>query len=129
MTTKKQDNSIPAAKLTLYHKLLDTDPMIERKGKSLPYTSHKGNMFSFLSPGGTLAIRLPENDRKNFLEKYKTTLMESQGVIMKEYVMVPDGLLKKTNELKVYLQISYDYIRSLKPKKTKSKAARPTKSN
>ncbi len=38
---------------------------------------------------------------------------------MKEYVAVPDALLKKTRELQKYLELSYAYAKTLKPKPTK----------
>jgi hypothetical protein len=78
-------------------------------------------MFSHLSKTGTLGLRLPKEDRDTFLEKYNTTLYESYGAIMKEYVTVPDELLENTAELKPYLDISYEYIQTLKPKPTKKK--------
>lgn len=118
MATKK-DNKIPPDKLALYDRLIDTNPAIERKGASLPYTPHNGHMFTFLSATGTLAIRLSEKDRENFIKKYKTALLEAHGTIMKEYVAVPDSLFKKTNELKLYLSASFDYVKSLKPKSAK----------
>lgn len=40
---------------------------------------------------------------------------------MKEYVVVPDGLLKKTEELKATFEASYAYVSALKPKPTKRK--------
>ena len=40
---------------------------------------------------------------------------------MKEYVTVPDSLLKNTNVLRKYLDMSYAYIKTLKPKATKKK--------
>ena len=86
-----------------------------------PYTSYNGHMFTFLSQAGTLGIRLPDNERINFLKKYKTTLIEAHGVIMKEYVAVPDDLLLKVTELKKYLDLSFEYVKSLKPKGTKKK--------
>ena len=52
------------------------------------------------------------------MDKYKTTLVEQYGIVQKEYVMVPDSLLKKTNELKQYFDISYKYVSGLKPKAT-----------
>jgi len=76
-------------------------------------------MFTFLSESGTLAIRLPENERESFLIQYNSSLMESQGTIMKEYVAVPESLLKNTNELKKYLDMSYEYAKTLKPKDLK----------
>jgi TfoX/Sxy family transcriptional regulator of competence genes len=45
--------------------------------------------------------------------------MESHGAIMKEYAAVPENLLKKTNELKKFLDISYEYVKTLKPKPQK----------
>ena len=78
-------------------------------------------MFSFLTKEGTLALRLSEDDRAAFLKKYKTRLCEQHGTVLKEYVEVPEGLLKKTPELKTYFDASYEYVASLKPKPTKRK--------
>ena len=114
-------SSIPAEKLELYEKLVATNPKIERKGATHPYTSLNGNMFTLLNPPGTLAIRLPADEREKFLKKYKTTLFEAYGAVMQEYVTVPDALLKKTNDLRKYLDLSYEYVKTLKPKPTKKK--------
>jgi TfoX/Sxy family transcriptional regulator of competence genes len=121
MSAKKK-SPIPAEKVALYEKLLATIPEIERKGADNPYTSVNGNMFSLLlSPEGRLALRLPEQDREQFIKRYKTALFEAYGTVMKEYVAVPDGLLKKTRELQKHLASSYAYARALKPKPTKKK--------
>jgi TfoX/Sxy family transcriptional regulator of competence genes len=88
----------------------------------MPYTSINGHMFTYLGKSGSLGIRLPKDEREAFLEKYKTTLYESYGAIMKEYVTVPDDLLEDTEELKPYLAISYEYVKSLKPKPSKKKS-------
>lgn len=116
---KERKKDILPGKLALYDKLVETNPDIKRKGATLPYTSHNGHMFTFLSPSGELGIRLPENDREEFIKKYKTTLMKAQGTIMKEYVAVPDQLFKSTNDLKKYFDLSYEYVKSLKPKPQK----------
>ena len=121
MSAKKKCN-IPADKQALYDKLLATNPKIERKGAANPYTSLNGHMFTYLNPSGTLALRLPEKKREEFLKKYKTTLFEAYGAVMKEYVTVPDSLLKNTKVLQQYLDMSIDYIKTLKPKPTKKKA-------
>ena len=117
MATKK--NNIPADKLELYDQLIATNPKIQRKGAANPYTSLNGHMFSYLNPSGSLALRLPEEEREKFLRKYKTTLFEAYGAVMKEYVTVPDSLLKNTKELQKYLELSYRYIETLKPKPAK----------
>jgi hypothetical protein len=117
---KKPD--IPADKLALYDKLIATHPEIERKGAANPYTSLNGHMFSLqLGPKGVMALRLPENERDKFLKKYDTTLYEAYGAVMREYVTVPDSLLKNTNGLEKYLAMSYAYVKTLKPKATRKK--------
>ena len=113
--------NIAPNKMQLYRELLASHPEIELKGKNNPYTSHNGHMFTFISKDGVLAIRLPKEERNKFLEKYNTTLMESYGAVMKEYVRVPDNMLSDTNLLKKYLGLSYNYIKSLEPKSTKKK--------
>jgi TfoX/Sxy family transcriptional regulator of competence genes len=111
----------PDDKVELYDRLIATNPDIERKGKTMPYTSHNGHMFTYLSKTGSMGLRLPKEDREAFLEKYNTSLFEQYGAVMKEYATVPDDLLKNTEELKEYLDISFEYIKTLKPKPTKKK--------
>jgi len=124
VSTKK--SAIPGEKVALtvaqYDKLIATIPQIERKGDANPYTSLNGNMFTLLHQSRTLAIRLPEDKREEFLKKYRTTLFEAYGAVMKEYVTVPDSLLKNTKELRKYLEASYQYAQTLKPKPTKKKS-------
>jgi len=115
MATAKK-SSIPPDKLALYEELIATNPKIERKGAVHPYTSLNGHMFTYLDQSGTMAIRLPKDEVDAFLKKYKTTLFESYGVVKKDYVTVPDSLLKKTAELRKYLDISYEHVKTLKPK-------------
>jgi hypothetical protein len=78
-------------------------------------------MFSYLGKTGALALRLPAVVREAFLTKYKTTLCEQYGIVQKEYVIVPEALLGKTQELKEFFDLSYAYVSSLKPKPTKKK--------
>jgi hypothetical protein len=109
-------NAIPAGKLELYEKLIATHPKLERKGAAHPYTSLNGHMFTYLDQTGTLGIRLPKDELEAFLKKYKTSLFKSYGVVKKDWVTVPDTLLKNTKELKKYLEISYKFVGTLKPK-------------
>jgi hypothetical protein len=112
----KSKASAAPDKLALYEKLVATDPSIERKGATNPYTSLNGHMFSRLDPSGKMALRLPAGEREEFLKKYKTTLFHPYGIVQKEYVSVPDALLNNTKELKKYFDISVRYVRGLKPK-------------
>ena len=108
--------AIPAGKLELYEKLIAIHPKLERKGAAHPYTSLNGHMFTYLDQTGTLGIRLPKDELEAFLKKYKTSLFKSYGVVKKDWVTVPDTLLRNTNELKKYLEISYKFVGTLKPK-------------
>jgi hypothetical protein len=78
-------------------------------------------MFSFLSKEkeGVIGLRLSAKDREEFIKKFNTKIMEQYGRMMKEYVEVPVLLLKNKKTMKKYLQKSYDYVASLKPKSTK----------
>jgi hypothetical protein len=111
---EKQDNY--AANLELYEKAVATIPEVKRKGKSMPFTSHNGNMFSFLTKEGKLALRLSKEDREAFVKKYGTGPVVQYGAVMKEYVEVPQELLTNTDELKGYFELSYRYVGTLKKK-------------
>jgi len=119
---KSKKSTLANDEVALYDKLIATIPQLERRGDVNPYTSLNGNMFTLLHQSRTLAIRLPEAKREEFLKKYKTKLFEAYGAVMKEYVTVPDPLLKKTKELEKYLELSYEYAKTLKPKPTKKKS-------
>ena len=107
--------------LSLYEQLVATNPRIERKGATVPFTSLNGHMFSYLGKTGEMALRLPSPEREAFLNKYKTKLCQQYGIVQKEYVAVPDALLKRTKELKKYFDISYAYVAGMKPKPSKSR--------
>jgi len=109
------------SKVELYNKLVGTNPKIERKGKTTPYTSVNGHMFSFLSKEGVMGLRLSQSDREEFIQKFDSKLMEQHGRTMKEFVEIPEDLLQKTEVLSECLQKSFDYVSSLKPKPTKKK--------
>jgi hypothetical protein len=116
--TQAAKNTDYARQLEAYDRLVATNPEVERKGATVPYTSVNGNMFSYLSKSGTLALRLPAPARESFLTTYDTKLCEQYGVVQVEYVEVPDALLDDTTRLKEFFDISYGYARGLKPKPT-----------
>jgi hypothetical protein len=116
---KKTD--IPPEKLELYEKLVATNPNVTRKGASVPYTSLNGHMFSYLNATGSMALKLPKDEIDKFLKKYKSKLFEAYGITQKEFVEVPERLLRNTQELKTYFDLSYEYVGTLKPKPTRRK--------
>ena len=120
---KKEKKSIPAEQLELYEKLVQRVPELEISSTfGFPYTSHNGHMFSLLSKSGFVGIRLPKESRAAFLEKYNSTIYKPEpGPLLKEYVTVPNDLLKDTEALKKYLIMSFEYVKTLKPKPQKNK--------
>ncbi len=112
---------IPAEKIELYEKLVATNPQVKWQGPNKTYTSLNGNMFSFLTREGSLALRLPAVEREAFIAKYNTQLCVQYGTVMKEYVDVPDSLFENAREIQNYFDVSFHYVSSLKPKPTKRK--------
>lgn len=116
MAEKIHTKSSREAVLGLYKKLVATNPEVELKGKALFYTSHNGHMFSALYQDGTVGLRLPEKEREGFLKKFKAAQPVRHGTVLKEYVLVPLSLLKKTSEAKKYFDKSFEYVQTLKKK-------------
>ncbi len=108
----------PPDRLAQYERLIEGTPAVERKGATMPYTSRNGHMFSFLDATGVMALRLPTDARAEFISQYSTTLAVQHGRPMQEYVMVPDDLLERTDELRPWLARSHEWIGTLKPKPT-----------
>jgi hypothetical protein len=108
----------PPEKVALYDALIGDLNDIERKGAGFPYTSLNGNMFSILGAQGVMGLRLPADAREAFLRDHQTKLYESHGAVMKEYVAVPDALLADRAAMRPYVEASYAYAKTLKPKPT-----------
>ncbi|MBO6518040.1 MAG: hypothetical protein JJ975_15985 [Bacteroidia bacterium] len=103
-------------KLKIYDALVGKCPNIERKGKTMPYTSANGYMFSLLNKAGEIGIRFSKEVQKKYLVEFDTTLFKSYNSIMHGYVLIPDEMLKDLDRVANYLQESYNYVMSLEPK-------------
>ena len=119
--TKKGKSCHSPETLALYDKLISILPGISRKGASMPYTSLNGNMFSYIEKDGSFGIRLPEGPRDDFQKKYNSKPFVSFGMVMKEYVTVPDILFNNFKELKPWFMKSFEYAKILKPKPARKK--------
>jgi hypothetical protein len=73
-------------------------------------------MFSLLNKEGQLGIRFSKEVQKKYLEELDTTLFKSHGATMQGYILIPDQKLKDPDKLAEYLNESYDYVMTLKPK-------------
>ena len=111
--------AIPEDKLERYDNLIAQFPHIERKGKTVPYTSTNTYMFTFLDKEGTMDLRLGNEDLEDFKETHQSENSVQHGTIMADFVNVPETLFEDWTQLKEYVQMSYDYTNTLKPKKKK----------
>lgn len=103
-------------KLVLFDELVAMNPKIERKGKTMPYTSANGYMFSLLNKAGEFGIRLSKESGEKFMEKHQTTRFKSHGAFLRGYVLVPDLLFDNMGLLSQYLEEAHQHVLSLKPK-------------
>ena len=103
-------------KLERYDRLVAKCPRFERKGKTGPYTSANGHMFSFLNKAGELGFRYSKEVQEKYIQEFGTTIFKSHGAVMRGYVLIPDHMLEDLDKLAEYLNESYDYVMSLDPK-------------
>lgn len=103
-------------KLMIYDELISKCSRFERKGKSMPYTSANGHMFSLLNKAGEIGIRFSKEVQKKYIEEFGTTIFKSYNSIMHGYVLIPEEMLEDLDNTAKYLDESYDYVMSLEPK-------------
>lgn len=102
--------------LELYKQAIESISGMELKGKTIPYTSANGHMFSQLNKDGELGIRLSKEDREVFYEKHGEEPFLSYGAVMKEYVKIPNSIMSNQKKLAIYLTLANQYVLSLKKK-------------
>lgn len=103
-------------KVKLYDQLVARCSGFNRKGKTMPYTSANGHMFSQLNKDGQLGIRFSREVQEKYIRELNTDYFRSYGAVMKGYVLMPESLWEDPDKLTEYLQESYDYILTLDPK-------------
>lgn len=104
-----------------YDALIVKHPGVERKGAKSAYTSMNGNMFSFLTEDGGLALRLGAKEREQFMAQHGLQLSVQYGTVMKEYVQIPPKLLANSRIMSRVFAQSVEYAKDLKPKATTRK--------
>ncbi|AXT59152.1 hypothetical protein D1816_01895 [Aquimarina sp. AD10] len=103
-------------KLKIYDSLVSKCTRFERKGKTMPYTSANGYMFSLFNKAGEIGIRFSKDVQEKYIQELKTTYYTSYGATMKGYILIPDHMLSDLDNVSNYLNESYDYVMSLEPK-------------
>ena len=103
-------------RLKIYDELVTICPRFQRKGKTMPYTSANGYMFSLLNKAGEIGIRFSREVQKKYLQEFNTTIFTSYNAVMQGYVLIPEDMLNDLDNVAKYLNESYDYVMSLEPK-------------
>ena len=103
-------------KLAMYDEAVEKCSRFERKGKTVPYTSANGHMFSLLNKAGEIGIRFSKQVQKKYIEEFDSTIFKSYNSIMHGYVLIPEKMLEDLDNVARYLDESYDYVMSLEPK-------------
>ena len=102
--------------LALYDQIVGKCPRFERKGKTVPYTSANGHMFSILNKDGELGMRFEKEVQEKLIEQFDSSKFYSYGAEMRGYVLIPDEMFEDLDKLAEHLNESYDYVMSLEPK-------------
>jgi TfoX/Sxy family transcriptional regulator of competence genes len=112
----------------IFYNSLPKDELVEqRKMFGYPCAFVQGNMFAGLHQEN-MAVRLPEPSREAMTRLKGAGQFEPlPGRIMKEYITVPETVLKDPKELAKLVLEAFEYALSLKAK-SKKKAARVPKS-
>lgn len=102
--------------LKKYDAIVELCPRFTRKGKTMPYTSANGHMFSLLNKDGELGFRYGKEAQKKYMEMWESDVLRSYGATMRGYVKIPQYMLDQPESLVAFLNESYDYVMSLAPK-------------
>jgi len=102
--------------LKVYNVAVAKCDRFRRKGKTMPYTSAHGHMFSLINKSRELGIRYSKEQQSVYIKEYATTLFMSYGATMRGYILIPDSILIDENKLVELLNESYDYVMTLEPK-------------
>ncbi len=103
-------------KLKIYDLLIDKCPRFDRKGKTMPYTSANGYMFSLFNKDCEIGIRFSKEVQEKYIKAFNSSIYKSYGAVMKGYVLIPENMLEDLDNVARYLNESYDYVMSLEPK-------------
>ena len=102
--------------LKIYDELVSKCPRFERKGKTMPYTSANGHMFSLFNKADEIGIRFSKDVQKKYMNEYDTTIYKSYNAVMRGYILITKEMLEDLTNVAKLLDESYDYVMSLDPK-------------
>ena len=102
--------------LAFYDMLVTKCDRFDRKGKTSPYTSANGHMFSFLSKNAEIGFRFSKDTQEKYFEEFTTSYLMSHGAKMKGYITVTEEMKKNEGLLLRLINESFDYVMGLPSK-------------
>jgi hypothetical protein len=102
--------------VTIYDNLVEQCDGFARKGKTVPYTSSNGYMFTLINKEGEMGVRLSKEAQEAFKSTHNTTIFKSHGAVMKDYVLIPESLYHETKLLVSTFEESFAFVNSLPQK-------------
>lgn len=102
--------------IAIYDRIIDGIQEFDRKGKTMPYTSANGYMFSQVNKDAELGIRMPTADGKKFMEEHNTGQFMSYGAKIRDYVTIPPAMLSEEDKIRDLLIAGFKHVMSLPPK-------------
>ena len=103
-------------KLKIYDALVAQCPRFNRLGKTMPYTSATGYMFSLFNKASEIGIRFSKDVQEKYLEEFNTSIYKSYGAVMRGYILIPESMWTDAKTIVRLLNESYAYVMTLKPK-------------
>lgn len=102
-------------KLKVYDEIL-LEAGFKRQGKTMPFTSARGHMFTLFNKAAEMGIRFDKKTQKEYFDKYNTEQYISYNSKMQGYILITDEMLKDRDLVIRLVKESYEYICTLDPK-------------
>ncbi len=112
-------NHEQAAALPAYQRLIASVPGAKLRGAKMAYTSLNGNMYSYLTERGTLALRFRPSTQGAVTAALGAVPCLAFGRVQKDYVEVPAARLAEPGVVEPYFRLCHDLAATLKPKPTR----------
>ena len=109
----------PPSLIATFDKVMPGPPAERKLMFGYPAAFVNGNMFMSLF-GSSLILRLPEHARAKLIAEGGHLFEPMKGRPMREYVAVPAPMLHDVRTVKTWITQSFEFGKSLPPKKKKS---------
>ena len=112
----------PEELVATFDEVMPGPPATKRKMFGFPAGFVNGNMFMGLFED-SMILRLPPESREELIQRHGgKPFAPMAGRVMKEYVALPESLIRDREKLSAWVAKALDHGESLEPKAAKAKA-------